>query len=289
MPRTNGIVSGTPKARALGAALRDARNEANMSLRALGQMVDMDHTVLSRYESGERSPRAEDVASILMAVGVSGERREEILELSRGADDSRWLGMGLPEQHRQLRALLDIERTATRITDVSPLLVPGLLQTGDYARSIMMQGDSVPSSEIETRVAVRVGRRDALQRRNPAHLTALIGEAALRQAIGGLQVMVEQLEYLAVVAQWPNVDLRIVALNQDWHPGLEGPFSFVEFVKGDPLVHLETRASGLFLHEMIDVEPYRRAIDTVREAALPATTSAKFIDDAISARKKEME
>lgn len=288
MPRTNSIVSGTPKARALGAALREARNEAGITLRALGKTVDMDHTVLSRYENGERSPRAEDVASILMAVGVSGERREEILELSRGADDSRWLGMGLPEQHRQLRALLDIERTATRITDVSPLLVPGLLQTGAYARSIMMQGSTVPSSEIETRVMVRVGRRDALQRQNPAQLTTLVGEAALRQAVGGLQVMIEQLKYLAVVAQWSNVDLRILPLDQDWHPGLEAPFVYVEFAKGDPLVHLETLASGLFLHEKIDVEPYRQAIGRILDAAMPATESVEFITELVNTRTKEM-
>ena len=287
MSRTKEPMTGTPRAKALGSALRAARKDARLTLRALGDLVNIDHSKLSRFETGERPPRAEDVATILLAVGVSGERREEILELSRGTDEPRWLGMGLPEQQRQLQALLDIERSATQITDVSPLLVPGLLQTSDYARSIMTRG-GVPAEEIETRVMVRVGRRESLrQRTDPPKLTALVGEAALRQVIGGVQVMRTQLDFLVEVSAWPNVDLYVVPLMQDWHPGLGEPFVVVEFGKnGPPVVHLETTASGLFLHEAIDVKPYQEALPGILGAALSTAGSVELITEIATAHEQ---
>lgn len=180
------------------------------------------------------------------------------------------------EQQRQLDELLVRERDAVAITDVAPLLVPGLLQTSRYARAIMTEGD-VPPDQIETRVAVRVGRREALTRRNPAHLLALLGEQVLRQLIGGPDVMAEQLEYLLKVAELPTVDLRIVPTATGWHPGLEGPFVLDEFEDGTAIVHLETRTSGLFLDEEEHVTPYRDAAEKVLRKAMSAAESAELI------------
>lgn len=272
---------GTPRARALGAELRDARNKAGLNMRDLADILGVHHATLARWESGERSPRPETVASFLTATGVNGEHYEEIIKLSRDPDGPHWLGVGMPEQERQLAALLEFERTATRIIDVSPLLVTGLLQTAHYARAIMLQAD-VPPGEIETRVVVRLGRRDALQRTQPAHLTALVGETALRATIGGRQVMVEQLRYLLQAATWPTVDLRVIPIVSNWHPALEGPFLIVEFSKATPIVHLENRRSALFLHEKADTEAYRQAADRVLEVAMSPEESSELIAEQIN-------
>lgn len=273
----------TPKARALGSALREAREERGLGLRQLASDLGKDAGQLSRWENGERAPRPTDVAQILTHLGINGERYEEIIAICSGTHDPRWLAVTLPEQRQQLGALLEFERTATTITEVSPLLIPGLLQTSDYARAIMTAG-GVPVTEAETRVAVRVGRRDVILRRDPARLVALVGEAALRQVIGTRKVMIEQLEYLGEMAKLSNVDLRVVPFSSGWHPALEGLFLLIESEQ-TPVVQLESRRSGLFLHEPEDVRTYRDAADTVLRAALSPEESSEFI----AAIAKDME
>lgn len=278
------MVSTTPKARALGAELRQARERAGLGLRELARRLEMSHSVLSRIESGERPPRPEDVASILTALGVNGAAQESVLDLSRDTGGSHWLSVGMPEQEMQLAALLDFERTASHIIDVSPLLVPGLLQTSDYVRAIMTAAGR-PSHEVEMRSAVRLGRREALRRENPARLTAYIGEPALRQRIANADAMREQFRFILEMAEKPHVTVRILPAVSGWHPGLEGAFSLLEFTAAPPIVHLETRRSGLFLGEGADVDAYRTAVDKVREAAMSPADSTRLIADAL----KEME
>ncbi|GGI80884.1 hypothetical protein GCM10011581_17820 [Saccharopolyspora subtropica] len=272
----------TPKARALGAELRAAREAAGIGLRQLAEQLETSHATVSRWETGARSPKPEHVAAYLAKVGASAEQREQLVELARDPDGSHWLSVGMPEQQRQLAALLEIEREAKRITTVSPLLIPGLLQTAEYAREIMKTG-GVPASEIDTRVAVRLGRRDAITRKNPAELRAFIGESVLYQLIGSAEIMTDQLEALLKYAELDNVELRIIPTRCGWHPGLEGPFSLAEFDDRNrtPVVHLENRISGLFLHEPDEVSAYEIALDRVEEVAMSPDASSRLIADVI--------
>jgi transcriptional regulator with XRE-family HTH domain len=275
-----GTNQGTPKTKALGAELRKVREDADFGLRELADKIGISHSTLSRYENGSRSPEPETLATILGAIGISAEKREELLDLSREPDRANWLGVGRTEQQRQLGTLLDYEAEATVITNVSPLLVPGLLQTGAYTRAIMEQG-GVPAEEISTRVSVRLGRRDTLTRKDPAHFRAVTSEAVLRQNIGGPEAMLEQLQYLARMDDLPNVELRVIPIKCGWHPGHDGPFTLVEFADKTPVVHLENRRAGLFFHEEEDTAVYTEAVEKVFHAALSPDESARLIDDVI--------
>jgi hypothetical protein len=190
-----------------------------------------------------------------------------------------------PEQRQQLAALLDSERTATKITQVSPLIIPGLLQTNNYIRAVMSEG-CVPVDDLETRMVIRIGRRDALSRPNPVHLVALIGEAALHQMIGGRDIMIEQLQYLLTVVKQSNVDVRLIPFDIGWHPAIEGPFLLIESADEATVVHLENRRSGLFLHEEADVQTYQKAAVTVCSMALSPAASAELIHERISRIEK---
>lgn len=187
----------TPRARALGNALREARLDCDLGLRQFAKEVGRDPSLLSRWETGDRTPTPTDVAQILGKLGVTGERYDAIIELAYGTDDPRWLATSLPEQKAQLAALLDFERTATLITDVSAVIVPGLLQTEEYAQAIMTDG-GVPEAEISTRVSIRLGRREGLRQRQ-TRFVALMCEAALRQMIGSREIMAAQLGFLRVI------------------------------------------------------------------------------------------
>lgn len=269
----------TPKSRTLGAELRKARERAGLGLRGVSEMIGTSHATVSRWETGERTPKIEAIGAYLQAVEAPHEIREEILELAKSPNGPQWLSIGMPEQPRQMATLLEIERDAEKITTVSPLLVPGLLQTADYARAIMTTG-GVPDDEIETRVAVRLGRRDTIMRRDPAQLVAYIGEPALRQAIGGREVMRDQLGTLLKLGGQDNVTLRVLPIDTGWHAGLEGPFSLVTFKEGrGAVVSAENRVSALYLHQPDDVAAYESALPRMDQVALNAEASVRFISD----------
>lgn len=268
----------TPKARAVGAALQAARNERGLSQRALAARIDRSPGTVARWETGDRAPDPTDVAQILAVLEITGDRYDEIVEMSRGTGEPRWLAISLPEQRQQLNAVLEFERTANKLTEVSPLLIPGVLQSTDYTRAIMSAG-GVPADEVETRVAVRIGRRDVITRNSPVPLLALIGEGALRQLVGGREVMAAQLRHLLELTELNNVEVRAVPYDTGWHPGLEGPFTLIDSQGSGYVVHLETRRSGLFLHEPSDVETYRQAVDAVLQVAMnPVETKTHIVE-----------
>lgn len=278
----------TPKAQALGAALRQAREDKQLLLRELAAMIQRDIGVVSRWETGDRTPKPEQVAQILTKLEVDGERYEEIMTLAYGTNESQWVATSLPEQRQQLAAVVDWEHRATRIVEVAPLLIPGILQTSDYIRGIMTAA-GVPEDEISLRVTSRLGRADAITRRKPANLLVLIGQAALNQDIGGRATMLGQLDHLLEMAARPNIELRIVPDHRGWHPGLEGRFILIDAarpasgrraaVTSSSIVFIGTRRSDLMLHEEQDVAAYRRALDRVLAVSLAPEPSMKFISE----------
>lgn len=274
-------MSRTPKARALGNAIRQAREDQGLTLRAFGARISRNIGQISRWENGEHTPKPEHVAQMLTALGIKGERFDTIIKLARGAEESRWVATTLPEQAQQLTALLDCEKTASRIVDVSPLMMPGLLQTESYVRAMMETGE-IPPGELAERVATRIGRREILSPPSPAHLVAFIGEAALHQVIQSRRVLIDQLRYLFSAATWPNVEIRVIPLSRGWHPALDGPFMLIESESAGPVVHLENRRSGLFLHDRVDVGVYQEAVDKVFDVAIDIDASAKLIANVIA-------
>lgn len=266
----------TPKGRALGRALRKAREDKGLTTRDLGEKLNRDHGVVSRWETGERTPKPEQVAQILTVLEVNGDRYDEIIALSYAPEESSWLATTLPAQRQQLSAYVDMEEKAARLIEVSPLLVPGLLQTDNYVRAVM-SGGGIPAGEIATRAAIRIGRRAVLNRAGLASFIALIGEAALYQQVGGQNVMREQLRHLIDIAGTPKLELRVVPFKTGWHPALEGPFIIIESDQSKPVVQLESRRSSLLLHESSDVNAYQRAFEKVRDVSLSQEESIKYI------------
>ncbi|CRK60183.1 Putative DNA-binding protein [Alloactinosynnema sp. L-07] len=270
----------TPKALALGNALRQARLEKGFTLRDFAGQIQRDPGVLSRWETGDRIPRPEQVAQILTSLGVAGEQYDDVMTLVYGTDEPQWVATTLPEQRQQLAAYIEFEQSAQKITEITPLMIPGLLQTTDHVRAIMTAG-GVPPVDIPTRIAVRAGRREVITRPNPARLLALVGQAALYQNIGGHSGMLAQLHHLVEVNRLPNVDVRIVPFGVGWHPGLEGAFNLIESDNAPAVVFLDTRRSTLWLHKEVDVNAYKQAAEMVARVALDAEESMRLITDLI--------
>jgi len=285
---------GTPKARSFGSAVREAREalDDKPSLRAVAGQLGIDPSRLSKIETGKAVPSPEIAERILDHVGVTGDHKTEILALLVGAETEQpWYANTLPEQRQHTSMIVEAEDVAREIFAYTIGVVPGLLQTKRYARAIMVGGgDPLPANEVTIRVMTRMGRQGVLaeEREHPVKLIALIHETALRQMIGGRDVMIEQLEFLLKIMNRSNVDVRIVPDGLDWHEGLEGSFSLIsprEDADLYPLVFLENRRSGQILHADEDVAAYRDAVDSLLRLAMTAAATEEAIASAITALK----
>jgi hypothetical protein len=145
--------------------------------------------------------------------------------------------------------------------------VPGLLQTPDYARAILTNSE-IGLEQADAMLIVRLNRQRILAKPDPARLTALIGEVAVREEIGSSDIMADQIDHLLEMMALPNVSLRIVPTNIGYHPGLIGSFILYEFADLPPIVHLENSHATAFLHEADVVSRYRKQAKILASKAL---------------------
>ncbi|QIZ35315.1 helix-turn-helix domain-containing protein [Saccharopolyspora sp. ASAGF58] len=267
-----------PRAYVLGAELRDARNKAGLGLRQLAAKLDVSHSVVVRWERGQRVPTTESVSALCAVLGMNGATRERLMKLTRDAvsEPPNTVSVGASGEADQMAALLEFERMATAITEVSPAVVPGMLQTAEYARAIMSAG--IPNGENDKRVMMRLGRRDLITRRRaPIRFTAVVLESALHQLIGGPEVMADQLQFLLEMGERDNVEIRVIPRSAGWTPAHAGPFVLLEFAKAAPVVHLEHHRSSVFLRDEADVKAFVSAREDVERMAMSPEATVGLI------------
>ncbi|WP_158889850.1 DUF5753 domain-containing protein [Amycolatopsis anabasis] len=218
------------------------------------------------------------MANYLYALGVPRQQRKAILDLARPLPAPDWLTIGQPGVAQQLAGVVECEREATSITTWTIGVIPGLLQTADYTRAIV--GREKP--DAETKVKVRMARQKILTRHNPVRLTALVSEMALRQVMGGTEVMADQLRYLLHATALENVTLRIMPIGEGWHPGLMGPFNLYKFAAAPSIVHLEHHRNSAFLFDSEDVRVYKEAAAKILEGAMDPARSFGFTAEVLN-------
>lgn len=257
--------------------IRDVRRRAGVSGRELSQRLGLSHSVVSHWERGRAVPTTEDVASLLTALGISGDEKKRLVALARGANEANWLTAGMPGIPQQLAGVVECERAAVKITEWAPTVVPGLLQTTDYSRALIRATGESPE-QTERLLMVRVSRREVVTKRDPVTLVALIGEEVLRDGICEPLIMADQLQHLAQMAGRPNVTIRVMPPRMGWHPGYAGPFNVYEFPDAPPVVYFEHYRSGAFIPDEDDVAAYQTALDRMLGLARTADDSKKLIN-----------
>ncbi|MEU7787641.1 helix-turn-helix transcriptional regulator [Amycolatopsis sp. NPDC049159] len=268
----------------LGAEMRDARKKylPDSTVRSMSDLLGVQHPTVSRWETGERKPRPEDVAAYMVAIGAPAAKREELVEMARGSSSKPML-----EDQGKYAAMLEIARTAKELVHVAPALLPGMLQTEPYARAVFVE-TGLASSLIDTRVAVRLGQQTALTRRYPLIYRAFIWEPVLHAALIDGESMSDQLKHLLVMGERPNVHVRIIPMCVKWNPGWEGPFSVATFpdeVERGPVVQLENKVSALYLEAPADVDLYQSDARRAEEVAISSEESAELIASVINSKE----
>ncbi|MGH3864665.1 MAG: helix-turn-helix domain-containing protein [Pseudonocardiaceae bacterium] len=263
----------------LGQRLRELRDTAGMTLAQAGEYLQRDASTVSRFESGEYPIRRPDLMALLDLYVVSDRRkRDGLLRLAEEVWQKGWWDGYEPDVERQFVDFVWLESRATAIRSFDPLVVPGLLQTREYAEAmITATAWEAEPAQIARWVQLRMARQAVLHREAPPQLSVIIDEFALRREIGGPGVLRDQLAHLLTTAELPQVDLRVLPANLGAHAGPSGYFLVFTIAEPDLDVgYVETLGGAIYV-EPPNSERFVRVYNRLLNSALGPAESAKLI------------
>jgi transcriptional regulator with XRE-family HTH domain len=264
--------------RRVSTELRELRKKAGLTCADVARALGTSIAKVSRMETGARGLYVDDVAAMLGLYHVPARRREEILDLVRNGGEPNWWQLKPTDLPTEWRDLIALENDAVTITNFEPLLIPGLLQTEEYAAALISGANHALSEpEVRALVAARMARKALLSKRNAPKLHAIIDEIVLRRPIGEPGVMDRQRQHLLTSAQRPNISLQVLPFEAGATPGLEGPIVILDLADGRSVIHLETRRAGTFLSEEPHIRATKLAIRELHALALAPEESLQLI------------
>ncbi|MEU0520234.1 helix-turn-helix transcriptional regulator [Streptosporangium sp. NPDC006007] len=278
----------TLRAQWLGKHLKEFRESAKLTLKQAGDYLQRDAATISRLESGVIPARVSDVLALLNLYDVGDQKvRDGLEQLSRDIWRKGWWD-GYADD--SLGGMLDhawLETRAKGIHSYEAMVIPGLLQTRDYAREVITAGGmGAPAEQIERWVEFRMTRQRVLDAESVPNLEVVLDEAVLHRVIGGPKVMRAQLEHLSEAMMRPNVTVRVLPFAAGAHASLEG--SFTIFDMSEPysdVTYVETRGGAVYT-EAEGAEGFARAYDSLQSAARTLDESATVIRSAIGRIKR---
>lgn len=253
----------------------------NLGVRELARLIGVLPQELSNWEYGKRIPKVEQVALLMGVLVVEPGERARLLELARTAREQSWLEKVMPGASRRSGTYVQYEQEASELFGWEPALVPGLLQTPAYARSVLA-GLGVVGENNERLALARQSRRGLLTNPWPARFRAVVGEAVLRPDFIEPAVMAEQLRFLRTFTRRSNVSLQVLPHSPGFHPGLCGPFVILDFPKLPPIVFMEHYRSSAYLYDDEQVASYRAAAKSMAASAMGEGESAQLIEEVIA-------
>lgn len=260
---------GSSPAAFLGAELRRARVAAGMSQEQFSRSLGFDRTVITKAETGERPPSPEVAAAIDEAFPHLDGLFSRLTLLARRANGR------YPEWFREW---VDAEQQATGLRTWQPILVPGLLQTRDYARALFQAWQpAATSDDLDALVGARMERQAILDLADPPELLAVLDEAVLHRRVGSAKIMGDQLAYLGEMSCRPAVTIQIVPAEVGTHAGLLGGFFVGSFDDTPVIVYAETAVEGITIDKPALVSKAAQAFERLRSEALPRGASRDLI------------
>lgn len=267
--------------RQLIAELKRLREAARMTQEEVAERLDWHHTKIFRIETGRTGPHPNDVRVMLDIYGVSdAEQREGLVQLAKDARKRGWWYSYRDVLPSRYEFFIGLEQEAASISTFELSIVPGLLQTEDYARALVRGGPlQLTADEIQRRIEVRMSRQQILATKNRPHLWAIMDEAVIRREVGGPAVMRDQLNKLIEAGEQTRTTIQIVPYSVGAHPGVVGSFIIVGFHEPGEIdvVYMETIGGSLSVDKAEEVQHYATAFDHLRAVALSPDDSRAML------------
>ncbi|MBO3738628.1 helix-turn-helix domain-containing protein [Actinoplanes flavus] len=245
--------------RQLSALLHHYRVKSGLSAKDVAEQMFEAPSKITRIEKGQRLASVRDIADLSRIYRLPDTVRDQLMDLARGSRERQWWQVtGLSPA---LQTLIGMEGSAQSISQYEGAGIPGLLQTPDYADGIMRLWAPEPAKRAEL-VTIRMRRQEILRAHEPPDVRVVLDEAAVRRAVGGREVMREQLHHLSEVASGGKCDVRIIPFSAGAHSGLTNGFTILEFGNLTSLPD-ETPIPGIVFLELSDGDRYLDSADDV--------------------------
>jgi transcriptional regulator with XRE-family HTH domain len=255
----------------LGAQLRRLREGAGISREDAGYHIRASGSKISRMELGRVSFKERDVSDLLELYGITDtEERDKLIQLTKEANATPWWQKYQDVVPDWFQVYVGLEEAAQLIRVYEMQFVPGLLQTEDYARAVVLQGaPGLDPAEVDRRVAVRLGRQKLFAKGKGPRFWAVVDEAALRRPIGGKDVLAAQIERLMDAVNEPNITLQVMPFRYGGHAADGGAFTIMRFPEADlpDIVYMEYLTGALYLDKPDEVERYAAVMERLSVAA----------------------
>lgn len=288
------MVVGSPptvRRRQLGRELRKLREAAGFKAEQVALEVRCSPSRVSRIETARVRITPGTVHELLDVYRVEGAERQRLVALARQAQEAGWWQAHSDSLTWEYSTLIALEHDATELRTFESSVLPGLLQTEEYARTVLRKTllEQTPDS-AEEKLVVRLARQRILTRaEDPVRLWAILDEAVLRRQVGGADVMGPQLRHLVEMAELPNVQLQVLPFARGAYACNTGPFLMLGFADGmdgeepaeepadSDVVYVENEAGDIYVEKEPGVARYRMVFDNLRADALTCAESTAWL------------
>ncbi|MEU1736438.1 helix-turn-helix transcriptional regulator [Streptosporangium sp. NPDC020145] len=266
----------TVRLRRLARELRTLRAATGLTTEAAAEQLGWSRSKLNRFETGKGAPTTTDVAAICHLYCVTESTTEAMVQLTREVARRGWW---TAYSDIFTGSYVEFEAAAKEIYVWEPLLVPGLLQTEDYARTVIRAGHPDRAEvELTRRVDARMQRKTSLLGAQAPTLHVIIAEAVLRHPVGSPSIMAQQLDDILRAVAQSNITVQVLPLTVGAHGGMEGAFSVLLFDGDDPdLGYAECPAGEVYVEDEEQIQRLMLTFERLVGACLSPEESAALI------------
>ena len=276
MPATT---SPTVRRRTLGALLRQHRLNAGLKTSDVADRLICHPSKITRIESGERAASPRDLRDLCDIYGITDEgERDRLTMLARESKQRGWW----QQYDLETPAYIGLEVAAHKLSNFESSIVPGLLQTADYASAVLRATrPELSDDQVAQTVDARLARQASAAETGRPELLAIVDEGALHRVCGSTAIMRAQLARLVAEASGnSNLTLRVVPFQAGAHQGLSSTFALLEFAEAEltPVVFVEGLVGYLYLEQAADIARYRGALERIQGSSLAPNETIDLIN-----------
>ncbi|MGP9017377.1 helix-turn-helix domain-containing protein [Streptomyces sp. BR1] len=267
----------------LGRRLQDLRERAGLKREEAARILRVAPATIRRMETAEVALKIPYVQMLLKAYGIGDQETDGFIELTEEANKPGWWQRFHDILPDWFSMYVSLEGAASLIRTYEPHFVPGLLQTEDYARSVMISGalGATKPADIDRHVALRMERQSLLTRPDAPRFWAIMDETVVRRPVGSRAVRRGQLDRLLEAAELPHVTLQMAEFATGHHPGTYGPFVLFRFAVPElpDMVYSEYLTGAVYLDARPEVATHLEVMDRMAAQAATAQRTKEILAD----------
>jgi predicted XRE-type DNA-binding protein len=267
----------------IGHDLKTTRERAGIKQTQAAEVLGCKQPKINYLESGKTQQKPEEVTMLLRTYGADVEHIDRMASLAGQADQGTWWAPFKAVLPNWFKIFVGLEGLARAAFSYESLLLPGQLQTPEYAAAILVGSLQIPPMEVPQVVRARMARQRVQDDEAPLRFRSVIEQYVFDRNIGGPEVMREQLEHLLALMELDNVELHVMPIEVTVHDGLDGDYLLLDFDEAQSIAYVEHSSGAVYVQDQDQVELYNLAADRLCAAALSETDSLSFVERRIAA------